>query len=406
MKLTTKVIFLLLLVGAIVLVAEAGCYWQPIPTCTLPNPTGDDTLGRRTSGLLAPPQDQGVCGSCWAFAAAHTFTDRRSIGVGSRTSLLSSQYPTTDTTEAVNGCCGADIFAGFRVFQASGEVTDSCSPYTLGETSCSSSTLSCPTTCNDRTPFQPGNLRIRGYRQLTSDTQVISALRRGSVILEMKVPQSFFRYRCGVFCSDPTNLPDRLHAVEIVDYGTSAGTDFWVVKNSWGSGWGEGGYFRIRRGDPALSRYGIPLLSSSQTVSSPNTNTIPCAPVPVSNPSQDMLAMSAVNFTVMYHNGSIPCRDNSPATSISLTSIASATTQVVAGLIITHNSLVTIQGCMQPTWASINSVVFMHLNGTFEIMSSSYQHLVEGGAGATSGNILLLLLLAATIMAVLTIGCY
>ena len=83
---------LLLLAGAIVFVVEAGCNWQSGSTCTLPNPTGDDTLGRRTSGLLAIPQNQGRCGSCWAFAAAHTYTDIRSIRAGQRTDLLSSQY--------------------------------------------------------------------------------------------------------------------------------------------------------------------------------------------------------------------------------------------------------------------------------------------------------------------------
>ena len=386
-------------------VAEAGCNWQSGTTCTLPNPTGDDTLGRRTSGLLAPPQNQGSCGSCWAFADTNTYTDTRSIRANQRTDLLSSQYPATCTTQVSNGCCGAPLCSGLDFFTTSGEVTAACSPYTLGGTSCSSSTLSCPATCNDGTPFQPGNLRIPSYRQLTSDDQVILALNTGSVTLGMSVPQNFFSYRCGVFCSDSSSPIAGGHAVEIVDYGTSAGTDFWVVKNSWGSGWGEGGYFRIRRGDPILwALLCAPVLSSSQPGSSPNTTFTTGAPEPVSNPSQDTLVMSAVNIAVMYHNGRIPCRDNSPATSISLASITNATTQVVAGLIITHNSVVTIQGCTQPTQANINSAVFMHLNGTFEIMSSSYEHLVEGGAAATSGN--LFLLLAATIMAVLTIGCY
>ena len=148
MKLTTKVVFLVLLVGAIVLVTEAGIAqrsarwdaymsqprhkrdtsaWQDggeRATCTLQNLTADDTLGRHTSGLLSPPQNQRVCGSCWAFVAAHTYTDHLSIAAGSRTSQLSAQYLAAclrneSLVANENGCCGAiQLLAGLYFFEA------------------------------------------------------------------------------------------------------------------------------------------------------------------------------------------------------------------------------------------------------------------------------------------------
>lgn len=83
----------------------------------------------------------------------------------------------------------------------------------------------------------------------------LELVRHGPMAVAFEVHDDFLHYRGGVYhhtgLRDPFN-PFELtnHAVLLVGYGTDAasGQDFWIVKNSWGVGWGEGGYFRIRRG--------------------------------------------------------------------------------------------------------------------------------------------------------------
>jgi len=65
------------------------------------------------------------------------------------------------------------------------------------------------------------------------------------------VTSDFSSYKSGVYrnprCS--TSPQDVNHAVLAVGYGTDAfGVDYWIVKNSWGTSWGNNGYFNIERG--------------------------------------------------------------------------------------------------------------------------------------------------------------
>ena len=268
--------------------------------CTMPNVTADDTLGRRDSGLLSCPQSQGCCGSCWAFAAAHTYTDYLSIRDGQRHDQISAQHLTACLKDGKlvlnkNGCCGAlKLFAGFRYFQDVGAVTDDCVPYELSQylknvrknerrAYKAANPIECPENCSDETAFQPGNLRLHGYQELQGEDEVIKALRTCPVLAGMRMSKRFNSYRCGVFCYDNTtdSMLRARHAVEIVDYGTtSSGKKFWVVKNSKGKKWGEGGYFRIRRGD-LIFKFIVPVLApgnSTPTTPPTDDDDMMCAP--------------------------------------------------------------------------------------------------------------------------------
>merc|ERR1711881_758049 len=89
---------------------------------------------------------------------------------------------------------------------------------------------------------------ITGLKDVANENALLNAVSNvGPISVAIEADQSSFQYcSSGVLTgSCGTNLD---HGVLAVGFGTSGGTDYWKVKNSWGASWGMNGYVLIQRG--------------------------------------------------------------------------------------------------------------------------------------------------------------
>jgi C1A family cysteine protease len=188
-----------------------------------------------SKGAVTGVKDQGQCGSCWSFSATGSMEGAIFLTHGHLTSLSEQQLVDCSGSYGNKGCSGGLMDSAFKYAQANGLCTEGSYPYTAKDGTCKSS--SCTMSANSK---------LTGYKDVTHTENALGAsVDITPVSIAIEADQSGFQmYKSGVFCGTcGTNLD---HGVLAVGYGTD-GSDYWKVKNSWGTGWGEAGYIRICR---------------------------------------------------------------------------------------------------------------------------------------------------------------
>ena len=195
------------------------------------------TVDWRDKGYVTEVKDQGSCGGCWAFGTTGALEGQHFRKTRKLVSL--SEQNLIDCDSMNKGCEGGLPFLAFEYIKDNGGIdTEESYPYEGEDGTCRYSTASIGANCT-------GYVRVERFNE---DALVNATASVGPISVGIDANHySMMHYSSGVYYEPACSEINLDHAVLVVGYGTENGQDYWLVKNSWGTDWGENGYIKMAR---------------------------------------------------------------------------------------------------------------------------------------------------------------
>jgi len=210
-------------------IPEAHTYTQ---ATYLPE-TNADNVNWVTAGATTPVKDQGQCGSCWAFSSTGALEGSHFLKSGNMISFSEQQL--VDCVNLCFGCGGGNQSIAFRYLKSNYATTEANYPYKAVNQACSYSQAAAT------------NINVTSFTQVPGSNvaQMKAALAQQPLSVSIEADTAVFQtYTSGILNSTAcgTTLD---HAVLAVGWGSENGQEYWIIKNSWSSSWGENGFIRL-----------------------------------------------------------------------------------------------------------------------------------------------------------------
>ncbi|XP_073508973.1 procathepsin L-like isoform X2 [Phyllobates terribilis] len=197
-----------------------------------------DAFDWRDSKCVNHVKNQGLCGSCWAFATVGVFETLHCIKTKKLVEFSEQQLVDCDNGDS--GCCGGLPEIAMAYITSHGIMQSKEYEYLEKQ---------------DKCLYKPDNavdFNVTKYYLLPGeDNMALSLVFNGPIAVGIDASHDFMLYCNGIFEGGCSEYPN--HAVIIVGYGTehdnqsNEDIDYWIVRNSWGADWGDEGYVKMRR---------------------------------------------------------------------------------------------------------------------------------------------------------------